>query len=182
MANIDVKNIKTARRYAQALLDSAKEYNQVEKVYQDLKMIENTFNESGDLFDFLRNPVISFQDKSDVLEQVFESELNKETYNFLLILAENNRFDLFESVCCQYLKAMDELNNILKVKVVSAVNLKEDHKRKLIEKLEYKTSKTIVPEYIINPEIIGGLIIELEDRTIDSSIQSKLNNLKKQLI
>lgn len=182
MANIDVKQIRIAKRYADALVESAKDSNLLQKVFDDLKLVESTLTTSTELKEFLEKPVISHDDKKDVIAQVFKNSVSEATLNFLLLLVDNNRFNLFEATVVEYSDRLDEINNIVKVKVVSAVDLNEDMKNKLIQKLEQKVSKKVVADYVLKPEIIAGLVIEINDKTIDTSLKTKLNNMKKQLI
>ena len=56
-----------------------------------------------------------------------------------------------------------------------------EQKNRIVEKLQNKMSKTIIPEYQVNPDIIGGLIIEIEDKTVDCSLKTKFENMQKQL-
>ena len=98
-----------------------------------------------------------------------------------MLLIEANRTDALCEVLNQYEKSYNENNNIVKPIIISAIELNEQQKNKIVEKLQNKMIKTILPEYQINPEIIGGLVIELEDKTIDCSLKTKFENMKKQL-
>ena len=182
MTNIDVKQIRIAKRYSEALIDSAIATNEVQKIYDELLFVNSTLKSSTDLKLFLENPVITHQDKIDVINQIFVSHLSTPVVNFLMLLIENNRFDAFDSIVTQYSSKMDEINNVLKAKIVSAVELNEEIKNRLIEKLEAKTAKKVIADYEINTDIIAGIIIEINDKTIDTSLKTKLNSIKKQLI
>ncbi len=182
MANIDVKQIKVAKRYAEALFENSNVSNKLQLVFDNLKLIESVLNENSELKSFLENPVISHSDKKDVISEIFNEHVDESVKNLLFLLIDNNRFDLFFGVLIAYSNKLDETNNILKVKVISAVEVSEELKNALVQKLENKVSKKVVPEYEIKPEIIAGLIIEVSDKTIDTSLKTKLNNLKKQLI
>lgn len=182
MANIDVKQIKIAKRYAEALFENSNISNKLQLVFDNLKLIESVLNENFELKSFLENPVISHSDKKDVISEIFNEHVDESVKNLLFLLIDNNRFDLFFGVVIAYSNKLDETNNILKVKVISAVEVSEELKNALVQKLENKVSKKVVPEYEIKPEIIAGLIIEVSDKTIDTSLKTKLNNLKKQLI
>lgn len=182
MGNIDVKQIRIAKRYADALVSSAMDSDLLQKAFEDLKLVESTIQTSGELKDFLENPVITHNDKKDVISQVFKSSISEVALNFLLLLVDNNRFNLFDSAVIEYSNKLDEINNIVKVSVVSAIELNEDMKNKIIQKLEQKVSKKVVANYELKPEIIAGLVIEINGKTLDTSLKTKLNNLKKQLI
>ena len=182
MANIDVKHLKIARRYADALIETAKFENNLQGVYDELVVVQDILSSSNDLSDFLINPVINDNDKKDVLEKVFRNSVGNIVYNFLNLLVDNARFDLFECVVIEYLSKLDQINNIIKVDVLSAVELDEHMKSKIIEKLEYKTSKKVIANYDINSEIIAGLVVKVNDKTIDTSLKTKLNAIKRQLI
>lgn len=182
MANVDLKQVRIAKRYADALFSSAKDSEEIQKVFDDLKLVESTIVSSAELKDFLEKPVISHNDKKDVIIQVFKAFIADTALNFLLLLVDNNRFNLFESAVSEYSNKLDEINNITKVRIISAVDLNDDMKSKLIQKLEQKVSKKVVAEYELKPEIIAGLVIEINDKTVDTSLKTKLSNLKKQLI
>lgn len=182
MANIDVKQIRIAKRYSEALFETALETNELQKVCDELGFIQETLLASVDLKEFLENPVITNADKKDVINKIFTGKVCTIVLNFLILLVDNSRFNIFDSVLSEYLNRMDKVNNIVKAKVVSAVELEEVAKTRLIEKLERKISKKVVANYEIKPEIIAGLIIEINDKTIDTSLKTKLNSIKKQLI
>lgn len=182
MSNVDVKQIRIGKRYSDALVASALDADVLQKVFDDLKFVESTIQSSIELKEFLEKPVISHNDKKDVIVQIFKDSISEMALNFLLLLVDNNRFNLFESAVVEYSNRLDEINNIVKVKVISAIELNDDMKNKLVQKLEQKISKKIVASYDLRPEIIAGLVIEINDKTVDTSLKTKLNNLKKQLI
>ena len=84
-------------------------------------------------------------------------------------------------VCLRVWFLYNKLKNIVKPSIISAIELSEEQKSRIVEKLKTKLNKEIEPEYTVNADIIGGLIVEIEDRTIDCSIKSKFENMKKQL-
>lgn len=182
MANIDVKHIRVAKRYSEALIESAVNSNEVDKVLDELSFINQTLVSSPDLKEFLENPIITHQDKIDVINQIFANHISGSVTNLLMLLVENNRFDVFDLIVNEYSNKKDEINNIVKAKVISAIELNDDAKSKIVNKLEYKTSKKVIADYEINPAIIAGIIVEINDKTIDTSLKTKLNNIKKQLI
>jgi F-type H+-transporting ATPase subunit delta len=94
---------------------------------------------------------------------------------------ENNRLNILKEVINQYISSLNEHKNIATPVIISAVELNEEQKTKIINKLQSKLSKQINPEYKVSKSIIGGLIIELNDTTIDCSLKTKFDNMQKQL-
>ena len=177
----DVKNIKIAKKYANALILSAIEKNIEDKVYTDIVFVFETIKTNNELSSFLYNPVVTFNDKKEVITRLFSVHTDKISLDFILLLVEKGRLNVLEELISQYLELNNKHKNIIKPQIISAVELNQDQKEKVIHKLQMKLSKTIIPEYIIKPEIIGGLIVEIGDKTIDCSIQTKFENMKKRL-
>lgn len=182
MDKINVKLIRTARKYAEALYDIANNQGIAENVSADLNLIAETFEESKALRDFTENPVISQSDKKDAIRQLFENRVSQATMNFLYLLADNSRFDAVFSIKEEFEELKNKNTGVLTAKATTAVVMKDELKEKLKSKLEQKFSKEIKLEYEVTPEIIGGLIVDVDGKTIDSSVLTKIKNIKKQLI
>lgn len=177
----NVKNIKAAKRYSNAILKSALDAGVLDKVYDDIVFADETITLNKELFNFLSNPVISKDDKKDVLNKLFSPHVDKITLDFLYVLTDNGRISILNEVLNQFNRRYCEMNNIIKPEIISAVELNEVQKIRLTEKLEKKFSKKVIAKYTINKEIIGGLIVEIDDKTIDCSLKTKFYNMKQQL-
>ncbi len=177
----DIKNIKTARKYSNALFESVVEDKIQDKVYNDLLFIFETAGTNPDLLNALSNPVVSISDKKEIADKIFSVHVEKITLDFIYLLIDKNRLNILSEVINQYSYRFNEFNNIVKPVVISAIELEESQKEKIAAKLEYKLTQKAMPEYIVNPDIIGGLIFEIGDKTIDCSLKTKFDNMKKQL-
>lgn len=177
----DVKNSLIAKKYANALFEMAKEGNCVQKANEDLIFVVETIITNEELKKFIYSPLIKKEDKKDVIERLFSTHIDKISLDFLKILADCGRIDVIEEILNQFTKVFDEENNIVKPVITSAVELTEVQKINIISKLQNKLSKNIQPEYVVNADIIGGLIIDIDDRTMDFSLKSKFDNMHKQL-
>lgn len=182
MAKTDSKYDVIAKRYAEALFLSAKDIEKVDKVFDELKFIAETYSSSTELSEFLINKLITHQDKKDVLSSLFKDKISGITFNFLCLLIDNNRFETIITVVSEYKDELNRLNNIVVAEITSAVEIPDELKSRLISTLELKTSKKIEPNYKIDNSIIAGLIVNIKEKTIDSSIKTKISNMKKQLI
>lgn len=182
MDRINVKQIRTAKKYSEALFDIAKKQGKIQEVLSDINFAVETFKSSQDLLDFLDNPVISQKDKKDVLKELFETKISPITLNFLYVLTDNSRFDIIEDIKRELWELERKDSGVVTVKATSAVIIKDYLREKLKTKLEFLLSKQVQIEYEVNPSIIAGLIVEIEGKTIDNSVRTKLKNIKKQLI
>lgn len=178
----DIKQIKAARRYSNAIFKSAVDADLLEKVYQDLIFVQETISINSSLKEFLKNPIVSKEDKKDIINKLFSAHVEILTLDFLFVLTDSGRIDILSEVLNQFSIKYNEINNIIKPNIISAVELDSNQKMQVISKLEQKLSKKVIPEYIIDEGIIGGLVIEINDNTFDCSLRSKFYRIKQELI
>ena len=181
MEKVDVKKIKAAKSYTNALFEASKENNSTQKVLSELEYLVDITTKNPQLQEFFVNPVITKEDKKEVISKIFSGIISKTTENFLCILTDNSRLDLIENILEEFSHKNDKELNIEKPLVTSAIELNEEYKQKIIQKLESKLSAKVIPNFYVDPEIIGGLIFEVKDKTIDFSLRTKFKNMTKQL-
>lgn len=178
---VDNKLILAAKRYAEAILEIAKSKNELDKVFEDFSTVTNVYDENEEFRNFINHPAIPAADKKDAVKQIFEGKISEDTLNLLNILIEKNKYSLIDTIAYCYELLLDEVKNILKVDVISAVEMDDDLKESLKNKLESKLQKTVKLDYEIKPEIIAGVILKIKDKTIDGSLAHKLDSLQRQL-
>lgn len=177
-----VKITKTSKKYAEALFETAEKQNLRVQVFDGLLAVNDTIVSNNELMKFLTSPIINAVDKKDVINKIFENDTEQIVKNFLYLLCDNSRFELFKEIIEEYKNLFNRANETVSVKAVTAVSMKDYLKEKLKKKLEEKLQKKVIIDYEVNSEIIAGLVLEVDGTTIDSSIQTKLNNIKKQLV
>lgn len=182
MRTIDIKNINIAKKYATALFETATEIDKVELVMQNLIFIDETLRTNEQLFSFFNNPIITRDDKKDVAQKIFAIHIEKIVLDLLFVLVDNARIDAFDEIVNQYSNQFNIKENIVKPNIISAVELTEDQKQRVIAKLQNKLNKQIIPNYIIDENIIAGMIIEIDDKVIDFSLKEKFEQVQKQLV
>lgn len=178
---IDNKQLPLAKRYSDAIISVAQDRNEVDDVFADIKNVSECLSLVEKMKMFLVHPVIPVSEKKDMISSIFKGKIKESSLNLLLILLEKNRFNILDTIKYCYESAMDDAKNVIKVSVVSAVEIDEDLKEKLQKKLEKKLSKSVKFEFEINPAIIAGLILKIQDKTIDGSLASRLEGFKKTL-
>lgn len=177
MTAFNSKQIKIAKPYASALCA----FDERDKIFDELKNVSSVISNSDDLKQFLVNPIVSINDKKEIIAKVFE-DLSLNTKNFLFLLADKNRIDYFESILEQFGQELDEINNVKRVEIISAVELNEDEKFRIKDKLQRKLSCEVAPLYKIDAAIVAGLVIKIGDKVIDNSLKSRIEGMKRQLI
>lgn len=178
------KNILIAERYAQSLIDLGKNNDlSYVAIATDLAAIQLILNRSKDLYDALTNPLVNVEDKENIIDSVFVKDVDKLIINFLKLLVERNRFNLIYDVIAKFNLLLDDVNNVARVEVVSAVSLNENEKNIILEKLSQKIrDKQISVKYSVDESIIAGLVFKLGDDVLDTSVSHRLEELQKSII
>ena len=175
-----MKNPKLSNRYAKALFNFAGENNQIEEVYGDLTMFAKTLKENRELQVLLRNPVVPSNQKHQIFESVFNGTLHNITYQFMDVLLKKHREPALDTICEEFFKLYNHSHNIKTVTITTAQPLGDGLKSKIMTMLTDQTHATIDLKQVVDPDIIGGFVIKMDDYYLDSSILSKINKLKQE--
>ena len=175
--NIDIKNLKTAKRYASALSQSA--IDCIDFVLGDLELVNESIFNNNDLKTFFTHPIVSLKDKKEVIVETFNGKINEKTLNFIQTLLDEGRFGIFKTILEVFKKEVDLIKNKQRVQIVSAIGLDDDQKNRLNEKLSQKLNKEVVLNYEEDKAILGGLIIKYEDKVLNLSLKSKFDALRR---
>ncbi len=173
---------KAARRYAKALLELAKERNEVEPVLEDIRFINNTLRDSRELTLFLRSPVIKYDDKQAVLEELFSEHIQEVTALFLKLLVRKNRINILQQITEAFIDSYNTYAGIIKITAYSAYELDDEQRSELQQKLEDKTGKEVDLKVDIDESLMGGMSVRIEDTVIDGTVKNHLQELEEQLL
>jgi len=173
--------------YANALYTAAAKVSALEQTSRALAALGEVFKKDRKLTPILSAPTLSQSDKRQIiqeLQKVAGAEKSDVLKNFLVTLAENNRLSILEGVCQKFATLMGAHRGEIELNITSAQEL--DTKtiqriEKAVAKSEYSQVKKLKIVAKVNPDAIGGLIVEIGDRTIDLSVSSKINRLNKVL-
>jgi len=173
---------KIASPYARALFDFSIEQNIMHQVTADFQNLEIFLNESSELSNYLTNPIVNQAAKRDILTKTLQSQINTETFKFLMVLVTRDRINLLESIITNYIELVYETASIKMVRVISASEFSTSQKNTLIKKLKELTdAREIRLDVKIDPSLIGGFLIKTESKVIDFSIKHQLENLARHL-
>lgn len=173
----------TAKNYADALKELGQDnLISYDDILKNLELIMDICANSKDLSNVLNNPPISDEIKYSIIDEAFKKDINEKITDFIKILIEKKRFNELAGIIQAYKNELDGIKNIQRVEVISAISLKEEFKTRIIEKLQKRLNKTVIANWNVNEDIIGGLVVKIDDDIIDSSLKNKLENLSKNLI
>jgi F-type H+-transporting ATPase subunit delta len=173
---------KIAAPYARALFDFSVDKNIMHQITADFQNLEIFLDESSELTDYLNNPLVNQDAKSAVLTKTLKSQVNSETFKFLMVLVDRDRINLLKSVITNYLELVYETASIKTIEVVTAVEFSNAQKNTLIQKLkELTNAREIKLAITVDPNLIGGFLIKTESKVIDFTIKNQLQQLAKHL-
>lgn len=173
---------RITRRYAKALFELANEKNQFTKVTQDLNTIQEVCLQSKDFTRVLDSPVIPEKGKKQVISQLFRERLHPLSFNFLELLLEKNRESLLPGIIEHFKKLADESQGIIRGDLRTAYPLDEEQMNSLKKRLDRITGKNVLLHQNINPELLGGFMVRINDTVIDTSIRNQLLKMRENLI
>jgi F-type H+-transporting ATPase subunit delta len=171
---------KVSLRYANSLMDMAVENESVEQVSKDMELVLSAIHSSSDLRRLLKDPIIRFEKKQSVLEEIFKKRISEESMNFIRFIVDKHREELFGNIIEKFLELRDEHSGIINVDVKTAFEFSDDQKVKLKEKLEKIFDKKAKLNFGIDKEIIGGFVAKVNDTIFNASTKHQLEQLKKE--
>lgn len=168
--------------YASALYTASAKASSIENTEKGLQSLQNVIKNDSKLLTVLANPSLSNDDKKIIVETLTKAaSLDKTVSNFLEVLAENNRLSILEEV----IQKFGVLSKAYHGQVEATVTSAEPLDNKILSRLEKAISnskfvgkgKTLSLTNKVNPDILGGLIVEVGERTVDLSVSSKIAKL-----
>jgi F-type H+-transporting ATPase subunit delta len=173
---------KVAQRYATALADLVLDAGAQATIQSEINVVSELMGHNQDLYAVFANPAISRLQKEKVLQALLERlKPSAYTQNFLRLLLKNERLHDLVDIYSAYLNELDQRRGITTAKVTTARPLREDEETRLKTQLEKLTGKQVRVEIETDPAILGGVIARIGSEIYDGSIQTQLENFRKQL-
>jgi F-type H+-transporting ATPase subunit delta len=174
-----MSNLRTANRYAEALMTTAEELHVLEGVSDDFSVLRRIINESHEFQLFLKSPVLKKEKKQQVFETTFGKAIQPLTLKFLSLLAEKGREDILLNIIEAFFRLQDETLGIVNVHVKAATELSAQQTTQLEQRFEAYSKKKVRVEVSLDPKLIGGFIARIGDTMFDGSVKRQLELLRK---
>jgi F-type H+-transporting ATPase subunit delta len=171
-----------AGRYAAALFDLAKESSKVSEVEADLVKFQSLLDMSDDLKSMVRSPVIAAEDQAKAISAVLaKAGIGGLAANFFKMIAGNRRLFAVQDMIKAFRAIAAKERGEVTAEVVSAVALSDAQTAELKQTLKASVGKDVTLNASVDPSLLGGLIVKVGSRMVDSSLRTKLQSLKTQL-
>jgi len=177
-----MSEFNVSSRYANALISLSEDKNILDRVYQDVDIVFNTIKASKELRNVLESPILEEEKKSSILDEIFKKDCCEETLKFIRFVVSKGRESILFDISNRFIDIMNDRLGKIELEVVSAVELTEDQKVKMENKLEELTNKKVLVEYLVEDSIIGGFKVKVKDTVFDASIKQQLVTLKDKLL
>jgi F-type H+-transporting ATPase subunit delta len=176
-------NISTIRvRYAKAFFSVAKEKKMIETLKADAQMVLDLCKQSNELVLLFESPVVSTSKKIELIIRIFKQEINTITLDFLLLIAKNKREAYIPGICINFLDLIKKDQNIKTAVLTTATKVVDKTLGKIKAVMEKELNSKVEITGKVDPEIIGGLILRVEDKQFDSSVTTQLKKIKQHLL
>ena len=169
-------------QYANALADIALAQGAGDPAARQLQDFATTYHDSAELQTFLGNPAVSAEDKRGVLEKIAgRMGVSRIIRNFIFVIADHGRAHEIPEIAAAFLDVIRQREGITEAQVYSAVRLSEAQKSEITQTLARLTGKTVDPNYFIDPELLGGVLVRVGDTVYDGSLRNRLAQMRTQL-
>jgi F-type H+-transporting ATPase subunit delta len=173
--------MKAAKRYAKALFELASD--KLDAVENDMQLIRQSFDATPQLSKVLKDPTTGVSKKIAIVNQVFDKNISEITRKLIHLLGEKDRLELLYDISKAFNERYKKYKGIKEATVISAVALDDQLKQNILNKVKELTgSSEIKLTNVVDPAIIGGFILNMDDMRYDASISGKLAKIKSKLV
>ena len=168
-------------RYARALLKSATEQQLDDAVYQEMQLLAKSYIDVPQLRQTIDNPMLSKDKKEALLLTAVGGEPTPLTRAFIALVLKEDREPVMQFIANSYVTLYRQQKNVIRGRLITAARVSPATEQKMRQMVESKTNGTVEFETEVNPDIIGGFILEYDTYRMDASVKAKLNTILTQL-
>jgi F-type H+-transporting ATPase subunit delta len=171
-----------AHRYAKALFQAALDAGAEEEVFDDVESVLGLATKVPRLREFLLSPQVPTEDKHALVEKALDGRAHKLLVDFLHLLVEKKRIVFVMDIAETFRDIYRKHRGMAAVKAITAVPLGEAQEKRLLRLLAARTHKIISLTQVVDPDIIGGMILVVDDNVLDGSVRHQIESLKRSLL
>jgi F-type H+-transporting ATPase subunit delta len=167
--------------YAEALLEAAKEKDSLARVRDEFDTFAAALADSDELRAFLRNPQVETETKTGALDDLLTGS-DELFLNFVHLLAEKGRIAEVEDVHQEFGRLLAREERVLELELTTAVELSDQEAAKVVKQIEEASGRRVVATRTVDPDIIGGIVVQAGSVRADASVRGRLDQLREELI
>ncbi len=167
-----------AEVYARSLFEVALDHDSLDRVHQELGEFTDALNESQELRVFFFSPYFSSQEKKDGIGKLVD-DADENFVRFLELLAERHRMPVIFRIRRRFDELWAEENKLLPVTVTSAIELDPELVEGIGERIEEQTGRQVELSSSVNPDVLGGIVLQVGNMVLDASVRNRLERLRK---
>ena len=168
------------RVYAEALFEAAKEKKRLDRVRQELDELATALEDSDELRRFLANPQIEPTTKRAVLEELLAGA-DELVVNFVRLLAEKERIGELRDVYEEWARLLAREERVLELELTTAIELSDEEADRVVQQIEEASGRRVVATRIVDPDLIGRLLVQAGSLRLDASVRGRLEQLREEL-
>jgi F-type H+-transporting ATPase subunit delta len=169
------------RVYAEALLEASRDKDSIARVREEFDSFAAALAESDELRGFLRNPQVETETKLAALDDLLMGA-DKTFINFIHLLAEKGRISEAEAVHQEFGRLLAREERVLELELTTAVELSDKEAAKVVKQIEDASGRSVVATRTVDPDIIGGIVVQAGSVRADASVRGRLDQLREELI
>ncbi|PTN10516.1 ATP synthase F1 subunit delta [Mangrovibacterium marinum] len=173
---------KVTVRYSKAFFNLAKEKKQLDTLRKDIELIYTLCNESADFRILLESPIVKTSQKTKLLKAIFEKKIAPLSLNFLELVTTNKREAQLAGICRNLLTLYRQEQGVKTALLTTAVDLDPALIADIQKKLEAQFQAQIELSQKVDPALVGGFILRVEDQQVDASIARQLQKVRETLL
>ena len=174
---------ETSERYSRALFEVATEANEIDKVETDIKNFQILFNSSFEVKNFIKNPTQSINTQNEVINILSDKlSFSKNLKNFFLLLIEKRRIFFIKKITESFLRLCSQKRGEVKASLISSKALSQIELEQISKDLSNSMGSSVIFDYKVDNELIGGLKLQLGSFMIDTSIKNKLKKYEQAML
>jgi ATP synthase F1 delta subunit len=169
------------RMYAEALFEAAKESGRLARVHDELTLFVEAVRDVPELRELLRNPELDTRAKRQVLDDLL-GDADELVRNFLRLLVDKHRIAELDDIHREFERLVAREEQRLAVELTTAVELPEDELRAIVAEIERASGRKVEATTTIDPDLIGGVVLQVGTRRMDASVRGRLERLRRDLV
>ncbi|MBQ80359.1 MAG: ATP synthase F1 subunit delta [Planctomycetaceae bacterium] len=178
----DIGAARLAKVYAQAIVEAADRHQCQAEVFEELtQIVEDVLPRVDNIASVFESPRISTSDKSALVRTTFSDKVSPITLNALLVLADHERLGLLPELVIALRRELDERAGKREAILTTAHSITSDEQAAILKSVEESLGESLTAHFSVNPDLLGGLVVRIEDTVYDHSISTGLVSLAERL-